>query len=218
MGIIPAFAGSTARRYTSLRPAMDHPRIRGEHPRICGQSRVTTGSSPHSRGAHQLVVDVRPDPGIIPAFAGSTSRREPRAARTRDHPRIRGEHSRPGTSPCTRGGSSPHSRGARIDGYPRETSARIIPAFAGSTAAIPSASSSARDHPRIRGEHSTLVGVVARRPGSSPHSRGARRVGCRRYVHDGIIPAFAGSTLPRLLEDGLGQDHPRIRGEHDCHI
>ena len=32
----------------------------------------------------------------------------------------------------------------------------------------------------------------------------------------GIIPAYAGSTVVGYLERRIGQDHPRIRGEHDA--
>ena len=133
-----------------------------------------------------------------------------------DHPRIRGEHSPPG------------AREAHVEG--------IIPAYAGSTdgthrrdgqrdgssphtreaprRAATSAPTTA-DHPRIRGKHQD-IGHPGRRPG-------------------GIIPAYAGSTVPsgmKITALGgssphtrgarapaptactLGGDHPRIRGEH----
>ena len=114
LGIIPAYAGSTpmpspfaslptgssphtrgARHGTRsrLRPRRDHPRIRGEHP-----------YPSHHRDCHG---------GIIPAYAGSTLRLRESVllsegssphtrgaptippwtpSRSRDHPRIRGEH------------------------------------------------------------------------------------------------------------------------------
>ena len=50
--------------------------------------------------------------------------------------------------------------------------------------------------------------------GSSPHTRGARDDIVVRLVHIGIIPAYAGSTFPVELIDGVLEDHPRIRGEH----
>ena len=94
-----------------------------------------------------------------------------------------------------RKGSSPHTRGAR-----RRAGRR---------------SPRRRDHPRIRGEHSS-----------------------RTNLHDaahGIIPAYAGSTTKSVMPNGKTQgssphtrgalfryhlfqavieDHPRIRGEH----
>ena len=50
--------------------------------------------------------------------------------------------------------------------------------------------------------------------GSSPHTRGALNEARRDVGLDGIIPAYAGSTV---LVDGVhnvARDHPRIRGEH----
>ena len=70
------------------------------------------------------------------------------------------------------------------------------------------------DHPRIRGEHeaNSLDGQTM--AGSSPHTRGALPDAVGSPALDGIIPAYAGSTLPYTLTvEDLG-DHPRIRGEH----
>ena len=157
---------------------------------------IRRGSSPHTRGA------------------------PPRRARAqlvvRDHPRIRGEHVEirrgiavaAGIIPAyagstdwygrqlqVDGGSSPHTRGARWRSSSR--------------------SSAQRDHPRIRGEHGHKVshrrgrrGIIPAyagstltkrqqwklTQGSSPHTRGARRV----------------YEVGELFE----RDHPRIRGEH----
>ena len=72
----------------------------------------------------------------------------------------------------------------------------------------------ARDHPRIRGEHSRKAFDKHMARGSSPHTRGARIV---RFLADedaGIIPAYAGSTSLVMRSCCLGRDHPRIRGEH----
>ena len=53
------------------------------------------------------------DPGIIPAYAGSTTRVEIMSAGLE--------------------GSSPHTRGARMDGLDQVPERGIIPAYAGST-------------------------------------------------------------------------------------
>ena len=72
VGIIPAYAGSTSTRSLRTARRWDHPRIRGEHPKILATLMVLTGSSPHTRGArssrHSAMVGTR----IIPAYAGST--------------------------------------------------------------------------------------------------------------------------------------------------
>ena len=70
--IIPAYAGSTWTFHASKALAWDHPRIRGEHfPDRCLQG-GSRGSSPHTRGALSDPGYDLDDPGIIPAYAGST--------------------------------------------------------------------------------------------------------------------------------------------------
>ena len=154
VGIIPAYAGSTASGRRAYR--------RGR------------GSSPHTRGALWGFRARAPRGGIIPAYAGSTVLTEMFTCCLRDHPRIRGEHSPLpdffaegfGSSPHTRGalspnvrrhdtrqdhprirgehskgfptgvtfsGSSPHTRGAHWGAGGWAGPRRIIPAYAGST-------------------------------------------------------------------------------------
>ena len=52
-------------------------------------------------------------------------------------------------------GSSPHTRGAPVVGWPGWSRGGIIPAYAGSTVAGCFAAKVERDHPRIRGEHAS---------------------------------------------------------------
>ena len=73
------------------------------------------------------------------------------------------------------GGSSPHTRGAPTALAVHETRHRIIPAYAGSTASMSAGARWLKDHPRIRGEHSVPEAPPRAFPGSSPHTRGARK-------------------------------------------
>ena len=215
-GIIPAYAGSTYRRCRRRRRGRDHPRIRGEHESQVYPVGVNVGSSPHTRGARLPIFKFSPRTGIIPAYAGSTSKSSPQTPPGKDHPRIRGEHtwsSSPfetpgGSSPHTRGapfvsrslhilmhGSSPHTRGAPCRVVFKAARQRIIPAYAGSTERTTDTLSRSSDHPRIRGEHKSASMLERRPPGSSPHTRGAPRRRCSASSIGGIIPAYAGSTL-----------------------
>ena len=92
IGIIPAYAGSTFGRFKHAPSVGDHPRIRGEHRQGGACLRSLRGSSPHTRGAPRLIIRNRDCVGIIPAYAGSTSRSRRVISWPRDHPRIRGEH------------------------------------------------------------------------------------------------------------------------------
>ena len=113
-----------------------------------------------------------------------------------DHPRIRGEHM---DGPELRdgvGGSSPHTRGAHAVHHEFDKCLGIIPAYAGSTAGPCARTELIGDHPRIRGEHDVSIVGGSCHEGSSPHTRGART---QVYQHKdlvGIIPAYAGSTIP----------------------
>ena len=53
VGIIPAYAGNTGRRYSLPCPCRDHPRVCGEHRRTHGQSAQKLGSSPRVRGTRK---------------------------------------------------------------------------------------------------------------------------------------------------------------------
>ena len=182
--------------------------------RSIGTMISTVGSSPHTRGARAVVCRAVRRAGIIPAYAGSTSSIVGLTKLARDHPRIRGEHSRSLTSRVSIPGSSPHTRGAR--GRPAQGRRRggIIPAYAGSTSMARFCTRSSRDHPRIRGEHRKNSASTLASLGSSPHTRGARHIDRRRLGVAGIIPAYAGSTWTSTGCCAGTRDHPRIRGEH----
>ena len=193
----------------------DHPRIRGEHRGKRTWLIVDEGSSPHTRGARQTIVEKSKKVGISPAYAGSTSRSSRRASWPREHPRIRGEHTVNIQSGTQSQGSSPHMRGAQYRRRDERRRVGIIPAYAGSTVVAMLPSGVQRDHPRIRGEHFIAALVRFDDLGSSPHTRGAPAPARRESEPQGIIPAYAGSTPSSIPARRLSRDHPRIRGEHE---
>ena len=152
-GIIPAYAGSTARRFQRGASAGDHPRIRGEHDPNRSFGEKMAGSSPHTRGAHGGGGAVGDGVRIIPAYAGSTRRDASPDPSETDHPRIRGEHRLKRARGFVHEGSSPHTRGAPIRPGAVPTGGGIIPAYAGSTCRRSTGPGRRWDHPRIRGEH-----------------------------------------------------------------
>ena len=76
-GIIPACAGSTRPRPPHTCRPRDYPRMRGEHTSPSWHRPPSPGSSPHVRGAPDLLAAPLVGLGIIPACAGSTCCRPP---------------------------------------------------------------------------------------------------------------------------------------------
>ena len=212
--IIPAYAGSTEYPNLVLSPLADHPRIRGEHDFQLVLHVKFTGSSPHTRGARGLRGPRDGGAGIIPAYAGSTPGIPSHSSSTPDHPRIRGEHCPFPKALLPWTGSSPHTRGAPQSRRRLARLRGIIPAYAGSTRPTFPPRCRHRDHPRIRGEHCCALMLFAVFQGSSPHTRGARRLRYGDRTGARIIPAYAGSTRRRASRTSGMRDHPRIRGEH----
>ena len=193
-GIIPACAGSTHRR-TPCRPShRDHPRMCGEHAFRQDADARRTGSSPHVRGALDVLDGRHPDRGIIPACAGSTPHPRSKSPLPWDHPRMCGEHGTTSGTVCRPAGSSPHVRGAPHGSGLPGTGRGIIPACAGSTYSATILREAKRDHPRMCGEHTFHRCSHPPSSGSSPHVRGALIGLVAVHPLPGIIPACAGST------------------------
>ena len=91
--------------------------------------------------------------GIIPACAGSTGHNAGYALRSRDHPRMCGEHTCCVTAKSWAMGSSPHVRGALVTMPGMRSGRGIIPACAGSTRILLHKDDPVWDHPRMCGEH-----------------------------------------------------------------
>ena len=72
IGIIPAYAGNTCLLPVHTAICRDHPRVCGEHPMRCTSTCMNSGSSPRMRGTLGQHGRLRPNCGIIPAYAGNT--------------------------------------------------------------------------------------------------------------------------------------------------
>ena len=69
-------------------------------------------------------------------------------------------------------GSSPLTRGKRVDDLREHIDQRLIPAHAGKTKALTSLKDDGAAHPRSRGENVGLLGLRRVAYGSSPLTRG----------------------------------------------
>ena len=91
-------------------------------------------------------------------------------------------------------GSSPHTRGTRIDADRYRPNTRFIPAYAGNAPRMPRRPTRSPVHPRIRGERCIATSATWSAVGSSPHTRGTPH---QRVDNDPVrrfIPAYAGNA------------------------
>ena len=95
MGIIPARAGFTYRRFMKFACYPDHPRSRGVYPAHPHGQVGGGGSSPLARGLPSRIKERDGDLRIIPARAGFTASVCAWTRAARDHPRSRGVYGAP---------------------------------------------------------------------------------------------------------------------------
>ena len=197
-GIIPAYAGNTTKQTLKGVLDKDHPRVCGEHPFIASSTALAMGSSPRMRGTPQTPPKTALNDGIIPAYAGNTTYRSNDPQTGRDHPRVCGEHDPIWRRETRYEGSSPRMRGTQgqADRGRHEE----------------------MDHPRVCGEHSRYQTKKTAMAGSSPRMRGTPDEDADERAERGIIPAYAGNTGAKNSRGLCQWDHPRVCGEHACHL
>ena len=111
-------------------------------------------------------------------------------------------------------GSSPLARGTPLIPAHQAAAVGLIPARAGNTQRNDGGGSYVRAHPRSRGEHMDLLGILLVAWGSSPLARGTRALAPTPTDAKGLIPARAGNTVLRSSSPHRVGAHPRSRGEH----
>ncbi|EDX22912.1 conserved hypothetical protein, partial [Streptomyces sp. Mg1] len=155
VGLLPACAGSRGSPRARAGSARVHPRMRGEQYSHVASDGDGAGSSPHARGAAQLVAGGTAPVGFIPACAGSSRTSQPTGTGSRVHPRMRGEQFRPPVPDEIAQGSSPHARGAAVRRARLAGVDGFIPACAGSRESSKLRMSRSGVHPRMRGEQTS---------------------------------------------------------------
>ena len=192
--LIPARAGNIYGALGSPNVRAAHPRSRGEHRQRSRCIINASGSSPLARGTWFSLHLFHNDLRLIPARAGNMNgRRSFRPGKTA-HPRSRGEHLAPSSTPDTASGSSPLARGtSNISAWVRF---QVLA------------------HPRSRGEHLTVLSASVVCPGSSPLARGTLSLRDLSHRGERLIPARAGNIVHRGHRSPRHSAHPRSRGEH----
>ena len=172
------------------------------------------GSSPLTRGKLDVAQLLADGLRLIPTHAGKTPSRSPRLSLAGAHPHSRGENCSGSSRASISRGSSPLTRGKhRITEIPR-VRAGLIPTHAGKTSASTDRTSQPRAHPHSRGENSPSRPWTIPGRGSSPLTRGKRKVEGLVGVADRLIPTHAGKTLTRFAVRRSSWAHPHSRGEN----
>ena len=212
--LIPAWAGKT--RFPQRRSGVPaaHPRVGGENFRAAWRSSAVSGSSPRGRGKLGVLWSAACAKGLIPAWAGKTSRRLGYLAGARAHPRVGGENPVQQGALGLAAGSSPRGRG-KPHRPPRPANrCGLIPAWAGKTPATSRQPSWEAAHPRVGGENRIVKPGGYLLAGSSPRGRGkpeTRRTGATSIR---LIPAWAGKTSGCACHHVRSWAHPRVGGEN----
>ncbi len=151
-GLTPACAGTS----WSASPAAGETRA---HPRVRGDIRTDFG---------RIIGRM----GLTPACAGTSCRRPRTGCRAGAHPRVRGDIAHGRSSPPSPWGSPPRARGHPRMPLRRQHEAGLTPACAGTSRRRGWWPSSARAHPRVRGDIRVPGGGDPGMMGSPPRARG----------------------------------------------
>ena len=150
---------------------------------------------------------------IIPAYAGNTRACAMSESCSRDHPRVCGEHICRDVAGFAHMGSSPRMRGTRMSDNVESWRMGIIPAYAGNTFGVSCGIARARDHPRVCGEHMSVVVSTFISKGSSPRMRGTLHPCLQHAIHTWDHPRVCGEhTFCSVLSFWVTGSSPRMRG------
>ena len=131
IGITPAYAGKSSRKWCGCRVRWDHPRVCGEKYRSAVMGTMMLGSPPRMRGKAIGWEASPPGVGITPAYAGKSVTDAKYTFNGWDHPRVCGEKTSSSTRCTSHRGSPPRMRGkGRVHRLMRLRHG-ITPAYAG---------------------------------------------------------------------------------------
>ena len=232
--LIPTHAGKTHGSRSALGGQWAHPHSRGENnqPRSCAV--LPGGSSPLTRGKPTAVKCPVFAQGLIPTHAGKTRTATALATTGTAHPHSRGENAGGTSTPALISGSSPLTRGKREMKMRLSEHEGLIPTHAGKTCRGSPRRSRFWAHPHSRGENSSvspspeilpgsspltrgkrkLRPGAARQSGSSPLTRGKRQSPSQTLPSLGLIPTHAGKTHAGARDRDAPRAHPHSRGEN----
>ena len=192
------------------------------HPRACGGNRsgipptaFAVGASPRLRGKLTPSVPAGSGRRCIPAPAGETPVNSTVPASTAVHPRACGGNPDPADEPDAGNGASPRLRGKPSPRPCAAASSGCIPAPAGETGGRARLDRVPEVHPRACGGNLERLFGHRQRQGASPRLRGKRLVAEPLVAPLRCIPAPAGETLSKQVDELQAGVHPRACGGNE---
>ena len=149
-----------------------------------------------------------------PAYAGTTQRNAYEKSRCEIQPRVCGDYAAAHHVPRLRVDTTPRMRGLRTESIPLSSSTRYNPAYAGTTSPMPSASAPATIQPRVCGDYSPAPRSLTLHRDTTPRMRGLRTHQGGVYMSDRYNPAYAGTTIERMVTPWRQSIQPRVCGDY----
>ena len=233
-GNTPACAGITAAPSRGCSPSPEHPRVRGDHHFGALTRTAIDGTPPRARGSPRTRFGSSRRTRNTPACAGITHGPAPGGRTRGEHPRVRGDHFRGAECQLDLAGTPPRARGSRSSNTRWPTRPWNTPACAGITPPVALHGGTAREHPRVRGDHTSTTrrtgsprGTPPRArdhyfslftngegQGTPPRARGSPENLPTHLYPTGNTPACAGITCREAPRRSPHPEHPRVRGDH----
>ncbi len=189
------------------------PRGRGDDHGLNGGTDYRGELPPQARGRPQGVGRSRLPDGATPAGAGTTSNPRWRSSGPADHPRRRGDDAfgAPKLTPAK--GPPPQARGRHSQDVAGLQSRGTTPAGAGTTRPRATRTSRTTDHPRVRGDDSSVRCAICALIGPLPCVRGRFEAKGWTSLKSGTTPACAGTIERSTARRPPPADHPRVCGD-----
>ncbi len=192
---------------------MSLPRARGDRPVLFGGYLDRALPSPRTRGSTPAAPSNGFRTKAFPAHAGIDPKIDSLADRYAGLPRARGDRPACASTMARASWPSPRTRGSTLGAQMLTGLVGAFPAHAGIDLARRYELPFEDGLPRARGDRPVIAGVIARRYGPSPRTRGSTRFDCGIHCRYVAFPAHAGIDLPRLARDSEARRLPRARGD-----
>ena len=212
-GSIPACTGKPGPGSCRAGRRPVYPRVYGETSRAACASSLGYGLSPRVRGNRALHSGPLSNTRSIPACTGKPPERQIARARSAVYPRVYGETARVVMTWTSCKGLSPRVRGNPQRPKPRGRGRGSIPACTGKPHCMGWRRAIVEVYPRVYGETSALVSILAFTSGLSPRVRGNRTLRPISDCDKGLSPRVRGNLFTGRGPNAYTRSIPACTGK-----